>query len=329
MSMLEGAPWLLAHRSMLPVNQPRKFSIYGQDYVLWRDRRDQIHALPNACPHMGAMLSEGWCVELQEDDSSVVCPFHALEFDARGCTVLPGKTQKTLPMMEPLELVIQGDFIWTYGGKEPKVPIPEVLNAIADQYDFIGAIGDVSVETDLLSMLLVMHDYNHQNGTHRELFRIESVNFKEFIDEGLRSEAFFETPTAKPTLKEIWQNPAVLALPDVLQAHLENHFPSLVIFHGDVPVGKVAQCHLFVPEADGRTRTYVLLFGQSKSPLYPLLKGSFLKLAETVVEQDAFILERLYGETVPQIKLNNEVGMDWVKRNFSQWSDTLRSSEAL
>ena len=31
MSMLEGAPWLLAHKSMLAVNRPMKVSLYGKD----------------------------------------------------------------------------------------------------------------------------------------------------------------------------------------------------------------------------------------------------------------------------------------------------------
>ena len=52
-SMLPGAPWLLAHKSMLAANQPRKISLYGTDYVMWKDPAGTIHALPNACPHMG------------------------------------------------------------------------------------------------------------------------------------------------------------------------------------------------------------------------------------------------------------------------------------
>lgn len=72
MSMLSGAPWLLAHKSMLSVNQPLKVSLYGQDYVMWKDDSDAVHALPNSCPHMGAMLSEGWCESSQEDRKSVV-----------------------------------------------------------------------------------------------------------------------------------------------------------------------------------------------------------------------------------------------------------------
>lgn len=57
--MPPGAPWLLAHQSMLTANKPRKISLYGKDYVMWKDPAESIHALPNACPHMGAMLSEG------------------------------------------------------------------------------------------------------------------------------------------------------------------------------------------------------------------------------------------------------------------------------
>jgi nitrite reductase/ring-hydroxylating ferredoxin subunit len=109
-SMLFGAPWLLAHKSMLAVNQPRKVSLYGTDSVMWKDPAGAIHALPNACPHMGAMLSEGWCEAYDSPETSprqrksgIVCPFHALKFDAEGCTVLPGLNQKTLPLLKPLE----------------------------------------------------------------------------------------------------------------------------------------------------------------------------------------------------------------------------------
>ena len=59
MNLLQGAPWLLAHRSMLKPNQPMKVSLYGNDYVIWQDNNNNINALPNACPHMGAMLKDG------------------------------------------------------------------------------------------------------------------------------------------------------------------------------------------------------------------------------------------------------------------------------
>lgn len=321
MSMLAGAPWLLAHKSMLEVNKPKKVSLYGTDYVIWKDRAGNINALPNACPHMGAMLSEGWCHEKEDNTSVVVCPFHALEFDSEGCTTLPSSNKKTLPQLKPLELIIQGDFIWSYGGCEPKVPIPNILNEISSKYDFIGHTADTSVETNLLNMLLVMHDYNHQNGTHRPLFQIEEVLFEKFIDNGHRSHAFYSLPTASSSWIEKIKNPNLLLIPKVIKAHLENYFPSLVIFHGENGLGKVAQIHLFVPESKTRTRTYILMYGLAKNFAFKVMGQQFLNFAKIVVEQDSDILSKIYPDTTQKIKLNNEVGMDWVKRNFENWDD--------
>jgi phenylpropionate dioxygenase-like ring-hydroxylating dioxygenase large terminal subunit len=317
-TMLPGAPWLLAHKSMLAVNKPRKISLYGSDYVMWKDASGEIHALPNACPHMGAMLSEGWC-EVQDGFSAVVCPFHALKFDPEGCTVLPGSNKKTPPQLKPLELIVRGDFIWSYGGYEPKIPIPTVLDEIAEKYYFVGHTADRSVETDLLTMLLNMHDYNHQNGTHRDLFRITDVEFHRFIDDGHHSHAFYDMPTAPYSWAEKLKKPDLMLLPSTIKAHLENHFPALVIFHGEMPFGKAAQCHIFVPEAENCTRTYILLFGQAKHPIFKLLGGTYLKFGKVVVDQDADILGKIYPNTPQKIKLNNEVGMDWVRRNFQSF----------
>ena len=321
MSMLEGAPWLLAHKSMLSKNKPRRISLYGKDYVLWKDTTGKVNALPNVCPHMEAMLSEGWCENYGDGSSKIVCPFHALEFDSDGCTILPGTGKKTLPQMQPLPLVIKDDFIWSYGDCEPKIPLPDILEKISQKYEFIGYTADISVETDLLSMLLVMHDYNHQNGTHRELFEITEVQFERFIDDGYHSEAFFHAPTLPKTLGQKLKQPKQFLLPDVIQAHLENYFPSLVIFYGSSFWGNVAQCHLFVPESLTKTRTYILLFGQGNNLLTKLLKKQFLQLSKVVVEQDAGILTKIYNDAPQKIKLNNEVGMDWVKRNFAAWEN--------
>jgi phenylpropionate dioxygenase-like ring-hydroxylating dioxygenase large terminal subunit len=319
MTMLEGAPWLLAHKSMLQVNKPQKISLYGKDYVIWQDKTNKVNALPNICPHMGAMLSEGWCTVKPDGTSTVVCPFHALEFDAAGCTILPGTDKPTLSQLEPLELIVKNDFIWSYGGYEPKIPVPDILEKIAQQYQFIGYTADTSVETDLLSMLLIMHDYNHQNGTHRDLFEITEVQFDRFIDNGYHSEAFYNMPTAPKTFWQKLKQPKQFLIPDVIQAHLANYFPSLVILYGNSAFGKIAQCNLFVPESLTKTRIYILLFGEASNPLAKLLKNQFLGLNKIVVEQDAGILSKIYADAPQKIKLNNEVGMDWVKRNFKSF----------
>ena len=320
--MLEGAPWLLMHKSMLKINKPHKISLYGKDYVMWKDSTGKVQALPNVCPHMGAMLSEGWCDPQADGKSKVVCPFHALKFDSDGCTILPGKDKKTLPQMQPLELIIKDDFIWSYGGYKPQIPIPNILEEIAQKYEFIGYTADTSVKTDLLTMLLNMHDYNHQNGTHRDLFEITEVRFEKFIDNGYHSETFFNAPTVPKTFWEKLKQPKQFLLPDVIKAHLENYFPSLVVFYGTTPLGKLFQCHLFVPESLTNTRTYILLFAQLNNPLAKLLKKQFLELSKVVVKQDADILTKIYANAPKKIKLNNEVGMDWVTQNFDNWEES-------
>lgn len=319
--MLQGAPWLLAHRSMLKPNQPMKVSLYGKDYVLWQDSTGKISCLPNACPHMGAMLSEGWCVKKSDGSSAIACPFHALEFDRNGCTILPGTNKQTKPLLQPLDVIVQGDFIWSYGGFEPKIPIPAILNEIAAEYEFIGYTGDRSIKTDFLSLLLNMHDYNHQNGTHRSLFEIEEVQLKQFIDDGLHSHAYIAQLRKKPNLQDFLKNPGLLAMPQVLAAHLENFFPFMGMVHGESPLLSLKECHFYLPESATHSRVYVLMFVKAYHPIAHLIKRNLLRLVEVVIEQDADILSKLYTNTPQHIKLNNEVGMDWVRRNFANFPE--------
>jgi phenylpropionate dioxygenase-like ring-hydroxylating dioxygenase large terminal subunit len=304
---------------MLKPNKPTKVSLYGNDYVLWQDSNGKISSLPNACPHMGAMLSEGWCVPNSDGSSKVACPFHALEFDSAGCTVLPGSNKPTKALTQPLELIIQGNFIWSYGGYEPKIPIPTILDEIAAEYEFVGFTGDCSIKTDLLSLLLNMHDYNHQNGTHRELFEIEEVQLKQFIDEGLHSHAYVAQLRKKPTWRDILKNPGLLAMPQVLEAHLENFFPFMGMVHGESPLLSLKECHFYIPESETHSRVFVLMFVKAHSPIAHLIKRNLLRLVEVVIKQDADILGKLYANSSQHIKLNNEVGLDWVRRNFESF----------
>jgi phenylpropionate dioxygenase-like ring-hydroxylating dioxygenase large terminal subunit len=319
MKQLQGAPWLLAHRSMLKSNRPMKISLLGNDYVLWQDKNGRVNALPNACPHMGAMLSEGWCVVKSDCSSAIACPFHALEFDNSGRTILPGSNKQTQSLLQPLELIVQGDFIWSYGGYEPKIAIPSIMNEIAAESEFIGVTGERSISTDFLSLLLNMHDYNHQNGTHRELFEIEAVKVTKFIDEGLHSHAYLSQPRKKPKFRDILKNPAQLAMPKVLEAHLENFFPFMGLLHGENKLLSLKECHFYIPESDCQSRVFVLMYVKAYWAIAHLLKSNLLKLIDVVVEQDARILSKIYANTPQKIKLNNEVGMDWVRRNFESF----------
>jgi hypothetical protein len=65
------------------------------------------------------------------------------------------------------------------------------------------------------------------------------------------------------------------------------------------------------------------MYGISKHPIFRSLGKQFLNLAKVVVEQDAAILGKLYANTPQKMKLNNEIGMDWVQRNFERFPEPI------
>jgi hypothetical protein len=55
---LPGAPWLIAHRSMLGVNKPKKITLNDQDYVLWQNRNLEVFlkTFVRICKHLFLMV---------------------------------------------------------------------------------------------------------------------------------------------------------------------------------------------------------------------------------------------------------------------------------
>ncbi|RMF25408.1 MAG: hypothetical protein D6756_05620, partial [Cyanobacteria bacterium J083] len=118
-AILPGAPWLIAHKSMLGVNQPYKISLNDQDYVLWQNKQGEVFALSNICPHMQAPLADGWICAKR---NTIACPFHGLEFNGKGKLYQNQQFSREI-LSDTLEIIVKGDLIWTYGGYEPKLPI--------------------------------------------------------------------------------------------------------------------------------------------------------------------------------------------------------------
>ena len=65
--------WYVVCAARALKRDPARYSIAGRDLVVWRSG-GAIQIAPDACPHMGASLSEG-CVR----DGRLVCPWHGLE----------------------------------------------------------------------------------------------------------------------------------------------------------------------------------------------------------------------------------------------------------
>ena len=88
-AVLPGAPWAIAHKSMLEANKPCKLTLNSQDYVIWKNKSDRVFALNNTCPHLQAPLANGW---ICPQTNAIVCPFHGLRFNSTGKL---GETEKT------------------------------------------------------------------------------------------------------------------------------------------------------------------------------------------------------------------------------------------
>jgi phenylpropionate dioxygenase-like ring-hydroxylating dioxygenase large terminal subunit len=315
-AILPGAPWLIAHRSMLGINMPRKMTLNGQDYVLWQNDRGEIFALDNVCPHMQAPLSNGW---ICQERNTIACPFHALEFDGEGRLCLEGQ-RDSQPIAQPLKLKVIGDCIWTYGNCEPRSSIPDIVQNIASQYDFIGIAGDRPIRSDFLSTWLINSDFNHQNGTHRELFQIVQNHVTEFAKDGYWYKVKQESTRANNSLGELFGNPVLLTLPKVLRSTVEYFFPSVLILYAETGVGSFAQVVVQYPQQDDQTKIYEIIFGKFKfAGIKPLFRRSLLKAIEIVVEQDTTAIETRYPSQLTKIKLPNEEIVTYATKLYREW----------
>ncbi|MEU6413546.1 Rieske 2Fe-2S domain-containing protein [Microbispora sp. NPDC046933] len=84
---------VLAERD-LTENSPRRVRAGDVDVVLVR-ADGRIHALDNACPHLGAPLSQGWL-----RDGSLTCPWHGSQFELHSGESLNGPSVAPAPCFQ-------------------------------------------------------------------------------------------------------------------------------------------------------------------------------------------------------------------------------------
>lgn len=316
MNVLPGAPWLIAHRSMLGINKPLKVSLNGQDYVLWQNAQGEVFALDNICPHMQAPLSDGWICHQQ---NTVVCPFHALKFDGQGRLHQLGKIS-TQPLTTPLELTIIGDCIWTYGGLSAKLPVPDLIEKLSPGMTFLGVAGEKSIQRPFLHALLINYDYNHLTGTHREFFGTRANRVLGFEQEGYWAKVTQQSERDNATFNDIRRNPAILLIPKSSTGILEYAFPTLVTFRTQFPLGEILQVSVLYPETETRTKVFALVYAKFNHPAFQLLlQRSVLNVVATVVEQDAGVLEISYPRQTAKIRLPNEEIMFHAEKLYREW----------
>src|SRR6267142_291960 len=120
--------WYLATPSAaIAPGEIRTFHYFGQELIIYRSDGGVAYAAEAHCPHLGAHLGEGGCVE----GDTVRCPFHGWRFAADGrCVEVPYSTASTVPRvgLRTWPVVEKGGFLFLWhdpDGGAPDWEIPE------------------------------------------------------------------------------------------------------------------------------------------------------------------------------------------------------------
>ena len=111
------------------------------------------------------------------------------------------------------------------------------------------------------------YDYNHQNGTHHDVFGIKANRISVFEQQGYWVKVVQELERENSTFNDILRNPLILTAPKTYVGALEYAFPSLTTFQACFPLGKILQVHVLYPETETQTKTFVLVYGKLKHPV--------------------------------------------------------------
>ena len=102
--------YVIGTKSDFPVNKPVKTTIWGKNYVVWRNINDTYVGLDDACSHKGASLSKG-----KVCNNNVVCPYHGYEFDSAGTlTKVPGICFRPSPIYDVPNFQVKEKNGWVY-----------------------------------------------------------------------------------------------------------------------------------------------------------------------------------------------------------------------
>ncbi len=113
----------MALADRVKAERPLQVHLLGETIALWRTQ-DKLVACQDRCPHRGVSLSMGWI----DDNSALVCPYHAMSFDSQGyCTRIPADLKiESFPKAANLHIYKVKEkygFVWVALG-EPDREIP-------------------------------------------------------------------------------------------------------------------------------------------------------------------------------------------------------------
>jgi phenylpropionate dioxygenase-like ring-hydroxylating dioxygenase large terminal subunit len=125
----------VAYSAEVSVGDVRPLEYFGTDLVLFRTSSGEATVLDAHCPHLGAHLGYGGCLE----DDSIVCPFHAWRFDATGaCSGIPysDKIPKRARLKKWAVQEVNGlIMVWFHAqGEPPSWEVPTLVEYDNDEW---------------------------------------------------------------------------------------------------------------------------------------------------------------------------------------------------
>ncbi|HEY9763698.1 MAG TPA: aromatic ring-hydroxylating dioxygenase subunit alpha [Trichocoleus sp.] len=297
--------WYVLARSSELKDKPLGVTLWKQNIVLFRDRKGDVHALEDRCPHRQVKLSEG-----QVDGDNLVCAYHGWSFNAQGnCADVPYlEANQKLPTcaIRIYPVREQDGFIWVFPG-DPAIMEAQHIEPLSlpewDHLNFIGTVSVIDVKAHysfLIENLMDMyHGHLHQDYQAWTQPVLQSLDVsQERVDAHYQAQSYYR-------IDKIWSI-SQLFIPALRQLHPEPLDVSYVYPNWVATLGKDFKiCCLFCPVEATRTRAYLLHFTSlhafpnlHKQPLWfrrwlkNSLFGSAQKMLDGLVEQDIVMLEQ-------------------------------------
>jgi chlorophyllide a oxygenase len=158
--------WFAVHfSSRLQTDSLIPFELFGEEWVLFRDRQGRAACVRDECAHRACPLSLGKVV-----DGEVQCAYHGWQFNGRGCcTVMPSTVLCRGVGVSSLPCVEREGFVWVWPGLGDPTPLANEVLAPPQGYKIHAEIEvEVPVEHGLLIENLL--DLAHAPFTHTTTF---------------------------------------------------------------------------------------------------------------------------------------------------------------
>ncbi|MGL4758115.1 MAG: Rieske 2Fe-2S domain-containing protein [Patescibacteria group bacterium] len=313
-------PFLIGHVSHFVVDKPQKLSINSKSYVIWKDNTNDLHILPDECPHLGASLSRGK-VKYKGEKSCIQCPFHTLQFDSDGLMI--GTNSKKIVDVPKLfvEQVTGLLYFLPPGAKVESVPNLSKIFEIKGM-NLGGTTIPIIAESTFEKVLSISYDLNHVSGTHNDYFGIKNFKVNELNKQNLgdwhvKGTVSFEKFGLLMKIKK----PNYFLIPETVQQEIFTFFPTLFVVRAVTGKIQFFQIVYFYPLDEKRSVIGGVFYSNLNPVLSWLLKKTSIESMDVLIEQDQLETQFQYDNHYQTISLPFDSDREEVVKEWSKLKD--------